>query len=306
MPAQSEFLQLCHSLFDPPIVMLDIGAEAGITDLPHLAPLCAVHAFEPRPESYERLIRGGQRRRYGRIKFHCCGLAGTPGRKTLHVTADNGAASSLLPPNPDVIRRCWDERFGRGFRQLREEEIDCTTLDEFADRERIGQVDFLKLDTQGTELDILLGGEKLLSRVLVIRSEVEFVELYRGQKLFDDMVRELSTRGFRFVDFPGCATFNRKGIWADVIFARYHLDRAQLVRAALVLSDLECWGDALWMLQDAGIGERAIQRLQAAFGVPPEHLARTLRNFLRLIGGRQGSTPSFQNVRKFLAGVLPP
>jgi hypothetical protein len=54
----------------------------------------------------------------------------------------------------------------------------------------------IKLDTQGTELDILHGAGRLLSQVLAIEIEVEFVHIYKGQPLFTDVDLFMRNQGF--------------------------------------------------------------------------------------------------------------
>ncbi len=62
--------------------------------------------------------------------------------------------------------------------------------------------DFLSLDTQGSEYEILLGAKEILkSNVVALVIEAEFHPLYKGQKLFGDLTRLLSDQGFHFVRF---------------------------------------------------------------------------------------------------------
>ena len=73
--------------------------------------------------------------------------------------------------------------------------IKTTRLD---DVEGLPPIDFLKLDVQGAELDVLRGATQTLENVLVIESEVEFVPLYKDQPLFGEMQVFLRERGFLF------------------------------------------------------------------------------------------------------------
>lgn len=57
-------------------------------------------------------------------------------------------------------------------------------------------VDAIKLDTQGSELDILRGASRALSSCTLIEIEVEFNPIYEGQNLFCDVDRFLRDRGF--------------------------------------------------------------------------------------------------------------
>jgi Methyltransferase FkbM domain len=62
----------------------------------------------------------------------------------------------------------------------------------------INNVDAIKLDTQGSELDILRGATHVLPTVSLIDIEVEFNELYDGQPLFCDVDRFLVTAALCF------------------------------------------------------------------------------------------------------------
>jgi FkbM family methyltransferase len=118
--------------------------------------------------------------------------------------------------------------------------------------------DYVKLDVQGAELDILRGAERLLSSVLVVHTEAAFVPMYAGQPLFADVDAELRRRGFMFHRFMGIAgrafkpfvkdnnlgeTFGQQ-LWADAIYVRdlTRLDAlapAQLRKLALIVN--ECY-----------------------------------------------------------------
>jgi hypothetical protein len=56
----------------------------------------------------------------------------------------------------------------------------------------------LKIDTQGFEKNVLLGGERTLPQIKIIIVELSFAELYRGQPLFPEINRWLEERGFQY------------------------------------------------------------------------------------------------------------
>ncbi len=74
--------------------------------------------------------------------------------------------------------------------------ITLSTLDDWTREAGVLAVDFIKLDTQGAELDIFRGAERTLKSVRMLEVEVEFNELYTGQPLFGDVDRHLRERGF--------------------------------------------------------------------------------------------------------------
>ncbi|MFM8949052.1 MAG: FkbM family methyltransferase, partial [Acidimicrobiaceae bacterium] len=93
------------------------------------------------------------------------------------------------------------------------------------------QPDFLKLDTQGSELDILHGATASLQNCLGLEVEVEFREMYQSQPLFGDLSKFLLDNDFDFVDFvafgkwersrpDGLRTFLGELIHADALFLR--------------------------------------------------------------------------------------
>jgi len=62
--------------------------------------------------------------------------------------------------------------------------------------------DFLSIDTRGSEYEILQGAkETLKSSVVALVTEAEFHPIYKGQRLFGDLVKLLSEQGFDFVRF---------------------------------------------------------------------------------------------------------
>ncbi len=122
------------------------------------------------------------------------------------------------------------------------------------------------------------------------------MELYHGQKLFDDVTRELSQRGFRFIDFSDGASLGKtdrpKRIWADALFVRKALDGEQLLKAAAILMELDYVTDAEWMLRDADVDSQRIRSMVGAWRAAPverperPNIPRNFRNVLRFLMGK--------------------
>ena len=56
-----------------------------------------------------------------------------------------------------------------------EEKIDTKRLDDISE---IKDIDFLKIDVQGSELTIFMNGRKKLGNAVAIQTEISFVSLY--------------------------------------------------------------------------------------------------------------------------------
>jgi hypothetical protein len=102
--------------------------------------------------------------------------------------------SSLLEPDRQVT--------GRYFLDSKYDVVSTATvptlpLDEAASRYGFPDATFVKLDTQGTELEILQSGARLLEGPLLgIHTEASFHAFYKGQALFADVDRYLRECGF--------------------------------------------------------------------------------------------------------------
>jgi hypothetical protein len=71
----------------------------------------------------------------------------------------------------------------------------CRALDDVLVEEKVDHVTAIKLDTQGTELDILRGSVGALTECAFVDVEVEFNPLYEGAGLFCDLDRFLRDHG---------------------------------------------------------------------------------------------------------------
>jgi FkbM family methyltransferase len=102
------------------------------------------------------------------------------------------ASSSLLPIDPR--NSAW---FSRDLRVANSISVVTLTLPELMNRQKLRDVDLLKLDLQGAERLVLSGGAEVLDRVRVIYTEVFFERLYAGAWLFWEMNEFLSGQGFK-------------------------------------------------------------------------------------------------------------
>ena len=186
---------------NPLIGVVDVGASVNrdsdeiyqvFIDLE----ICTVTGFEANKLSCEDLskLSGGTVHRY---LPYIIGN-GEPGK--FYTTWHSGCCS-LYPPNIPLLEQFTT--FSHNFEILDVDEVSTVRLD---DIEELGDIDFLKLDAQGGELDVLIGADRVLDDTLVIFTEVEFVEMYKGQPLFGDIDRHLRNKGFRFNGFNGFAT----------------------------------------------------------------------------------------------------
>jgi FkbM family methyltransferase len=82
--------------------------------------------------------------------------------------------------------------------------IETVRLDDIAEIERI---DFLKIDTQGSELMIFQNGQEKLSKTLAIQTELRFLQLYDGEPTMGQVLDHLVQSGFEFHRLVGINNF---------------------------------------------------------------------------------------------------
>jgi FkbM family methyltransferase len=184
-------------------IVADVGARYGIHPSwnGYDAPLRYI-AFEPDPEEAGRLRQVYQNTAVFNYEVLETALDKTKGRREFYLLKHRGLSSCL---KPDLTSEC--------FRHLKPGQAEIEKVlnietergdDVFAG---LGVVpDFLKVDTEGTEQDVIEGCEQLLSKgVLGIRSSCNFQPCFIGQRLFSDSHAYLIDQGFMLLnlDYKG-------------------------------------------------------------------------------------------------------
>ncbi len=178
--------------------IIDVGAAGGLEPrwLPY-EPYLKTFAFEPDERSAKALPPN--------IEVFSVALYSEDDTKTINLCR-KPRTSSLYLPNVDLLKRYPSvERFD----VLAQESVQTTTLDK-ALANNPGPFHFLKLDVQGTELEILRGGVDTISKSLLgAEIEVEFVPLYENAALFGNISEFMTSMGFEFIDFVRLSKWER-------------------------------------------------------------------------------------------------
>jgi FkbM family methyltransferase len=209
-----------------PIGYIDIGARGGVHPIVDpIAAATAVLGFEPDEAECARILQDRSAyARFSHFELESAALSNLVGPAQLHhVSAATN--TSLLEPNPVFVKRYdmvkWHE-CGRSW-------IETTTLDRVLSGKSndIPWGEAIKIDTQGSEYEILLGAQKTLQeRTRFLCIEVSFCQLYSGQKLFSDIEVLLRNFGFSFYGFDRMFHRSRKSL-----DKRTHWGRERLIQA---------------------------------------------------------------------------
>ena len=179
---------------------VDVGSRGGLDDLRTLHPRLHVYSIDADPTAETRGQAFASHRRFS------LALHSSEGEMELFV-ATRPSLSSLLEFDGSAFRRHFglmpgSEHWARALTPQRKQMTKTETADRFFRSQNLDRIDFLKLDTQGTELEILKGACGYLSegRIAVIKTEVSLVPVYRDQCTFSEIDHFLKEQGFRFVD----------------------------------------------------------------------------------------------------------
>lgn len=175
---------------DARITIVDVGANEGQTihRVLHEFPCATVHSFEPSPDTYRVLERIAKHESRARVYPLACGAS--QGTVKFHVTG-NHWCSSVLPPS-DLGQRYY----GDWYATRKVIEVPMIRLDHWAVKHAISEVDLLKVDAQGYDLEVLRGASGLLSRTKAINCECQFAPEYDGCASFSQIDRFLVENGF--------------------------------------------------------------------------------------------------------------
>ena len=198
----------------PRPMCLDVGANTGqtIALLQRTFPDPTIHSFEPSVRTFEQLKSRGLG---DRVFLHNCAMGSRAERRSF-INYQQSDMSSFLRLDPSE-----ENRF-RAVEMAGTEDVEIATLDDFLQENGIRQVDLLKTDTQGFDLNVLLGGVGALASGSIrnVLVELNFVRMYEGQASPKDIVALLNGHGFELVDYY---EKNRRGhtlAWCTGLFSR--------------------------------------------------------------------------------------
>ncbi len=211
-------LRLVHFLGRRNIrLVLDVGANTGqfAAALFNDGYVGRVISFEPIPDAHRQLVAAA-RGQPNWIIAPPLALGALSGSASFHIAGNSVSSSLLVMTNAHLAAV-------PASRQVDTIEVQVRRPDEVL--EDLGVPDkrlFLKLDTQGTEHEVLKGASRTLKHVVGLRIELSLLELYQGQARFDELDVHIRRLGFELWDLiPGFRDPRTARLWQfDGIYFR--------------------------------------------------------------------------------------
>lgn len=213
-------IQRYHSLFNTTLAhyhirtIIDIGANDGYwsKEMRTLFPDTQIYAFEPLKDCFERLTA----RFCNDTNFTAYNVALGSINGTSEIERSSFHPSSSLRSMTALHKTLYPKSAN-----ITHEHITICTLDSLKDLSLKNDV-LIKMDVQGFEDEVIIGGRQVLSQAAVIVVETSFVTLYEHQPLFGDIHEKLTELGFVYRGNCGehFSRFTGEKIYEDSIFVK--------------------------------------------------------------------------------------
>lgn len=239
------------------IHVIDGGARGGFHLLSRLRPYVNIIASEPDSVAAKELQFQMSQSGYSSYKVLGEGLGQESGAGKLYVT-EGGEMSSLLKPDPvdfnrQLNRVAGSKEWSQYLIIKSEQSVQLKSIKDVVSESGWAQIDLLKLDTQGTEFDILNGSRDMLESqsVNVVCVEVSFVPMYHNQSQFADIDNLMRSCGYRLIDLHAQTEYVRQ------------LNRVSTLKRALEQNRFMISADAWYVRRD--FGSHRVDSLKSAF-----------------------------------------
>ena len=172
-------------------LIFDVGANAGQFGvlLREIGFDGKIISFEPLSDAREILLNISKNDPQWQIALQTA-IGEENGEIEIQI-AGNSQSSSVLDMLDTHVRAAPDSKY------IGKEKVALRTLDSIApDYMDSNSIAFIKIDTQGYETQVMNGAKKLMSQIVGLQVEISLVPLYKGQCLFDEMLKKLKNDGF--------------------------------------------------------------------------------------------------------------
>ena len=173
-------------------VLVDVGASGGAIDIwKPIAANSVLVAFDPDLREMRQAADGKFYREFVINEA----VTSDPSKSSVdfYLTRYPFCSSTLEPDITSLSNFHFQDRFLVDGKAT----VRASTLDSVLKRISLDRIDWLKVDTQGTDLRIFTSlSDSVRSRVLALDIEPGLIDAYRGEDLFADAHSYLSRRGF--------------------------------------------------------------------------------------------------------------
>ena len=177
-----------------PIGFIDVGASGGLGgEWKKIEPYMHVIGFEPDIAAYEQLIKNNKANQ----TYINCAVSNSKEIKELFIRKNQGN-SSFYSNNNLIIENF---PYGDRFQVIDKTSVKTDTLDNLLHLNNIHNMDYLKVDVEGEDLNVIKGAQRTLAEgIFALQIEVRFIEFYKNEPLFSEVNSFITSLGFELFD----------------------------------------------------------------------------------------------------------
>ena len=169
------------------LIALDVGAQGGFFNASIFS---KKYNFFFDPIVVEPIPNEAKKLEDKNYKVIPNGLWSVNCKKKLYILGKRSGSSSMYKPNPNVLSLYdFKEKDFSIFKVTDEIDIECTTIKESLNKFKVNNLDFLKIDTQGSELEILKGMGEYFP--LLMKIEAQIIPMYENVPNWGELVNHL-------------------------------------------------------------------------------------------------------------------
>lgn len=200
-------------------VIVDVGAGDGTvsTEIVNLFKCNILYAFEPQRIQFEQIVKKTSVTP-SIVPFHCA-LGSSPSTLELNITRNAGSSSFYVKNEANS-----NKYYSDSLTKERTEQVEVKTLDSFG---FVTEIDLIKLDVQGYEIEVLKGALNTLKRTKLVLLEMQNHDFYLESPKYFDLDTFMRLSGFTFgfhIPMPRSFKINREYEW-DALYINDDLRR---------------------------------------------------------------------------------
>lgn len=189
-------------------ILFDIGANVGqtIKDFKEVFKKSTIHAFEPSPDTFKILKESTSN--YKNVHFWNCGVGANNGELILNEynLSNTNSFLNIHHTNNKKLKK--------------QTHVKITTVDEFSEINRIQEIDVLKIDTEGYELEVFKGAENLFNagKIGLLFFEIRFVSSHPDMPTVSDLWDFVLKKDFELVSIYPVVHRKNMGVYTNILF----------------------------------------------------------------------------------------
>lgn len=206
-------------------ITVDIGANIGMFSV-YLSLVVGdrgqVYAFEPVRDTYHRMLENLAINRCENVLPYRQAVSNKVGKSTMNIFPEGyGAWNTFGRPN-----------FGE-IKPVGKENVPTTTVEHFCRQNKISNIDFLKIDVEGYEKDVLEGAKRMLAsnKIKYLSFEISEIPLKGAGRKGRDVFDFLKSFGYSAYEFnPETNKFTGPVLDSDAYYQNYYASKKDMTK----------------------------------------------------------------------------